>query len=272
MADTNEQIACSRKSGGGGPLTGSRILIVEDEAITAMELEETLKRRGYEIAGTASSGAAAIRIAKEAWPDLILMDIRIEGKIDGIETANQINLFHDIPIIFLTAYSDDATLSRAIRTRSHSFMLKPFNEKELYSNIELAIRKHRELQKSVTFGRIADSMFDLIPEGIVGTDSAGVIRRVNATAEKMIGKKKDELIGRTLPDAAGFISAHRDLIAKLIDSAGTAGTGAGARSVMVMLHDPGTGEKRTLSVRIEPALLPGGAVSEIIFIFSPAAV
>jgi len=250
-------------------VTGSRILIVEDEAITAMELEETLKRRGYDIAGTASSGAAAIRIAKESWPDLILMDIRIEGKIDGIETANQIGLFHDIPIIFLTAYSDDATLSRAIRTRSHSFMLKPFNEKELFSNIELAIRKHREYQKSVAFERIAGSMFDLIPEGIVGTDSAGVIHRVNATAEKMIGKKKDELFGKPLPDAAGFIPAHRDLLAKVIGSAGTTGTDAGTQSFLVMIREPDTGEKRTLSVRIEPARLPGGAISEIIFIFSP---
>ena len=132
-------------------MTGSRILIVEDEAITAMELEETLKKRGYDVVGTAANGGTAIRIAKEKWPDLILMDIRIEGKIDGIETANQIGLSHDIPIIFLTAYSDDVTLARAIKTKSHSFMLKPFNEKELYSNIE---SRHRQAPGSPEISRL----------------------------------------------------------------------------------------------------------------------
>ena len=87
----------------------SKILIVEDEAVTAMELEETLSRRGYEVVGTAANGPDALRIAKERWPDLILMDIRLQGPMDGIETADQINLFYEIPVIFLTAYSDDLT-------------------------------------------------------------------------------------------------------------------------------------------------------------------
>lgn len=249
-------------------MTGSRILIVEDEAITAMELEETLKKRGYDVVGTAANGGTAIRIAKEKWPDLILMDIRIEGKIDGIETANQIGLSHDIPIIFLTAYSDDVTLARAIKTKSHSFMLKPFNEKELYSNIELAIGRHRDHQKSLAFERIAGSMFDLLSEGVITTDNAGIIRRVNANAEKITGQKRNDLAGKPFLDAIGFIPVQKPLIAAMITSAGSAGEPA-PKPCTVILKNPTTDEKTPVTVKVETARMPDGAISEMIFVISP---
>ena len=116
-------------------MTVKRILIVEDEAIVAMQLEASLKHMGYEVVGVASRGNDAIRVAKDTWPDLILMDIRLEGSMDGIDTANAINMYHSIPVIFLTAYSDDTTISRVIKTKSYGFMTKPFNEREPYSNI-----------------------------------------------------------------------------------------------------------------------------------------
>jgi CheY-like chemotaxis protein len=249
-------------------MIGSKILIVEDEAITAMELEETLKKRGYNVIGTVSNGGTAIRIAKEKWPDMILMDIRIEGKIDGIETANQISLFHDIPIIFLTAYSDDLTLTRAIKTKSHSFMLKPFNEKELYSNIEMAINKHRSYQKAVAFERVMGSMFDLVSDGIVTTDKAGIVRKVTSNAAKLIGHSQDEIAGKPLADVMPFLPAQEELLVDMIKIAGNTDNASPVKPCKLMLKSPSSDEKITVRVKIEPVRLPGGGISEMIVILS----
>jgi PAS domain S-box-containing protein len=249
-------------------MTGSRILIIEDEAITAMELEETLKRRGYEIVGIASNGGTGIRIAKERWPDLILMDIRIEGKLDGIETANQINAFHEIPIIFLTAYSDDETLSRAIKTKSHGFMLKPFNEKELFSTIELVIQKHRSYQKAVAFERVMGTMFDLVSDGIITTDKTGIIRRVTSNAEKILGKTQDDVAGRPLIDVVPFETGQKEILADMIKSAGTGSGTFRIKPQKISLKDPSNGEMITVLVKIELVRLDGGEISEMIFVLS----
>jgi PAS domain S-box-containing protein len=249
-------------------MIGSKILIVEDEAITAMELEEMLKNRGYEVVGTAANGATAIRIAKEKWPDLILMDIRIEGKIDGIQTATQISSFHDIPIIFLTAYSDDVTLARAIKTKSHSFMLKPFNEKELYSNIELAINKHRSYQKSVVFERVMGTLFDLISDGIITTDSAGIIRRVTSNAEKFIGHKQDEITGKPLIDVVPLQLGQKDILADMIKSAVNGGETVRVKPRKLGFKSPTSGEKITVLVKMELVWLDCGEIGEMIFILS----
>ena len=128
-------------------MTGKKILIVEDEVMVAMTLEDTLEALGYEVAGTVDNGSDAIRLAAEKEPDLILMDIRIRGDIDGIETADRIAETMDIPVVFLTAHSDEQTLMRALKTQPYGFLIKPFRERELYSNIEMAIHKHRVLKK-----------------------------------------------------------------------------------------------------------------------------
>ena len=124
-----------------------RILVVEDEGIVAMTLEDSLFNLGYEVAGTADDSRSAIELAEKEKPDLILMDIRLRGDIDGIETVERINEKMDVPVIFLTAHSDEETLSRMLKTRPYGFLVKPFREKELYANIEAAIARHRVSKK-----------------------------------------------------------------------------------------------------------------------------
>ncbi|MBN1432650.1 MAG: response regulator [Methanomicrobiaceae archaeon] len=128
-------------------MSGKKILVVEDEVMVAMTLEDTLEALGYEVVGTADNGGDAVRLAIEKEPDLILMDIRIRGDIDGIEAAERIAETLDIPVVFLTAHSDEQTLMRALKTQPYGFLIKPFRERELYSNIEMAIHKHRVLKK-----------------------------------------------------------------------------------------------------------------------------
>ncbi len=120
-----------------------RILIVENERIVAFNLQQRLTRLGYEVPSVAASGSDALRIAGETSPDLVLMDIRIDGEIDGIETANRLNSSQAVPIVFLTGHADDSTLERARATRPSGYLLKPFSEREMHATIQMALERAR---------------------------------------------------------------------------------------------------------------------------------
>ena len=135
----------------GETLNNERVLIVEDEIIIAQDLMARLKRLGYSILGPATTGAAAIELAKLERPDVILMDISLGGDIDGIEAAAQIKSFSNVPVIYVTAFSDDAVLDRAKPTTPSGYLIKPFVERELKATIETACYRHRmeeELRQS----------------------------------------------------------------------------------------------------------------------------
>jgi two-component system cell cycle sensor histidine kinase/response regulator CckA len=119
------------------------ILIVEDERIVAKDLQLVLQSLGYSIAGLASSGEDALRKARECRPGLILMDVRLGGAVDGIEAAGMIREQFDIPVIYLTAFSDPETLIRAKATRPFGYLTKPFRVTDLRAAIEIAVTKHR---------------------------------------------------------------------------------------------------------------------------------
>jgi len=120
-----------------------KILIAEDEQITAMDITEILENIGYEITDTASTGEQAIESVKENKPDIVLMDIRLEGKMDGIEVAEHIRSQYRIPIVFLTAYYDETTVERAKKTEPCAYLSKPFEEIDLKIAIELGIYRAR---------------------------------------------------------------------------------------------------------------------------------
>jgi len=119
------------------------IFIVEDEAIVANDIKETLKSKGYNVVGIAKSGELAIEKVKEMKPDLVLMDIHLAGQMDGIEAAGQIHAVSDIPVIYLTAYADMNLLERAKVTEPYGYILKPYDERELHSVIEIALYRHK---------------------------------------------------------------------------------------------------------------------------------
>ncbi|NMB78691.1 MAG: response regulator [Methanomicrobiales archaeon] len=121
-------------------MADKKILIVEDNAIIAMETIERLKRLGYLISGVAATGHDAISLAASARPDLVLMDINLKGDMDGIEAAQEIVSAHPIPVIYLTAYSDEETLKRAMASRPIKYLVKPYRERDLYTSIEEAFR------------------------------------------------------------------------------------------------------------------------------------
>lgn len=117
------------------------ILVVEDEAVVAMDIEAVLQDLGYTVVGTAATGEEAISKAAEHHPDLVLMDIRLRGAMDGIEAARQIRVQAATPIVYLTAFADEEIITRAKITEPFGYILKPFQARELHSNIEMALYK-----------------------------------------------------------------------------------------------------------------------------------
>ena len=111
-------------------ITGTRVMIVEDEAVVALHIRQELTKLGYTVAGTATAGEQALKMIEEVFPDIILMDIHIQGAIDGIETASRIPRYLHVPIIFLTAYSEDVTLKRAGETHPYGYLIKPFLDRK----------------------------------------------------------------------------------------------------------------------------------------------
>ncbi|BBL64150.1 response regulator [Methanosarcina mazei] len=127
-------------------------MIVEDEHIVAMGIKRMLKSLGYTVTGVASSGKDAISKAESTFPDLILMDIMLKGELDGVEAAKEIKERFDVPIVYLTAYSDSNILERVKKTGPSGYIVKPFDEKDLYSNIEIALHRSRKEKKDIEEG------------------------------------------------------------------------------------------------------------------------
>jgi len=129
-------------SNGVAVQSGARIMIVEDERILALDLAETLDELGYTVVGLASRGEEAIELARQLHPELILMDVRLAGEIDGIMAAETIRDEHDVPVVFLTAHADDDTLQRATSSEASAYLVKPFKPPDLRCVIEIALHKH----------------------------------------------------------------------------------------------------------------------------------
>ena len=122
----------------------AQILIVEDDNIVVMELRDRLQSLGYAVAAVTSYGEEAIAEAEKTHPDLVLMNIRLKGDIDGIEAAEEIRDRFDIPVVYLTALTDQDTLQRAKMTEPYGYIIKPFSERQLQATIKMALGKHEK--------------------------------------------------------------------------------------------------------------------------------
>ncbi len=178
-------------------MTKARILVVEDERITAEDIKAGLELAGYKVPAICSSGEDAVRQAARLEPDLILMDIKLKGKMDGIEAAGEIRKVQDIPIIYLTAYSDEKTVERAKVTRPSGFLSKPFEKRQLHVAIEITLYRH---QMEKEHDQISAVMLQKPSEAVIATNSTGQIRFINALAETLTGWNKSEALGKDLKE------------------------------------------------------------------------
>lgn len=177
-----------------------KVLVVEDERIVAKDIQNTLKNLGYDVPSIASTGEEAIRKSGEFKPDIILMDIVLKGEIDGIEAASQIRSRFKIPIIYLTAYEDEDTLDRAKVTEPLGYILKPFEERDLHTTLEMALYRHSmetKLQESEERYR---ALVEHSPEGIA-IEVNKKITYVNPAAMKILGESDEtKLHGKSVFD------------------------------------------------------------------------
>ena len=183
----------------------ANILVVEDEGIVAKDIQNQLQSLGYSVPGFTSIGKEAVQKAGELLPDLVLMDIKLKGSIDGINAARQIRDYFDIPVIFLTAYTDEDTLNRAKTTESYGYLVKPFVKKELYCSIEVAIYKHSLERKLKENNRWLSTILKSIGEAVIVTDSNYNIRFMNPAAEELTGWQFEEANEKNLFDVYNLV-------------------------------------------------------------------
>ena len=185
-----------------------KILIVEDEIIIAENIKFTLKKFGYDVSGIISFGEDAVEIAREFHPDLVLMDIKLEGKMNGIEAADIIFKEFEIPIIFLTSFGDEDTVKQAAMTEPYGYILKPFEDRMLCAAIEMAFYKHQMEKKLRNSEKFLKLIIDTDPNLIFVKDENGKYVLANKSMAKLLGISPDSIIGKTDKEIAQFTNVH----------------------------------------------------------------
>ncbi len=171
------------------------VLVVEDESIVALDITRRLEKSGFTVTGTVGTGTDAISLAVRNPPDIVLMDIKIRGAIDGIETARQMQERMRVPVIFLTAYSDRQSIERAKQTSSFGYLLKPFHERELAIAIELALYKFSAEQEMQRNRSLLDGTLRGLSEGVIVVGKEEKILLLNRAAEQLTGWPSTEAVG-----------------------------------------------------------------------------
>jgi len=175
-----------------------RILIVEDEGLIARDIEDMVRNAGYQACAVVGTGEDAVEKAETTHPDLVLMDIILRGEMDGVEAAEKIRERFNIPVIYLTAHTDENTLQRAKLTEPLGYTLKPVEQKELMTVIEMALYKHQMEIKLRERQSWLSTILQSIGEGVIATDPFGNLTFMNPVAEKLTGWNQPESIGKPL--------------------------------------------------------------------------
>ena len=178
------------------PLTKARVLVVEDEIVVSEDLQQRLVELGFEVVGAADTAADAIRIATSERPDVALMDIMLHGRPEGIDAAEHLRKELDIPVIYLTAHSDAATLQKAKRTDPAGYIVKPFDQEQLRVAIEMAPARHEMERKARRVALWMGATLTSIGDAVIATDPHGRILLLNPAAEQLTGWTQDEAAGK----------------------------------------------------------------------------
>lgn len=197
-----------------------RVLIVEDEAIISLDIKRLLSSSGFGVAAVAASAEQAIRAIETSSPDLVLMDIHLKGGKDGIETAHFIrNTFH-LPVVFVTAHADKATLERARLTEPFGYIVKPISALSLTSTVEMAIHKHRIERQLEEHRAWLATVLQSMPDAVVVTDLGGRVQFLNSEAENLIGLTQANAVGRLVDELIPLSQGdRRDLASHTLDKA-----------------------------------------------------
>ena len=181
------------------PLNNS-LLVVEDEVLVARDIKCRLAKMGYDVVGTACRGKQGVEMALETRPNLILMDINLRDDMDGVEAARLIREQYDVPVIFCTAYSNQETLDRAKITEPYGYVLKPFDNRELEINIEVALYKHRMEKNLRETQTKLDATLANVNDAVLATNETGEVYVINPMAEQLTGWSRESIKGENIVD------------------------------------------------------------------------
>jgi PAS domain S-box-containing protein len=188
-------------------MTKARIMVVEDEGLVALQIKETLENLGYEVPVVALSGDEAMTKISGTEPDLVLMDIRLGGEMAGIKTARRIRGVLEVPVVYLTAYSDEETLEMAELTEPYGYVLKPFDEKSLHAVIQMALFKSKRVRGIQETEMWVSAIPSSLSEAVVICDTKGWVKFVNPAAETLLGVKKEQVFEKRLYDVLTFVDS-----------------------------------------------------------------
>ena len=194
-------------------MLATKIMIVEDEGIIAMDIRNQLEGFGYDVVATAFSGGQAITLATQHRPELVMMDIVLKGSMDGISAAKSIKESLNIPVIFLTAYSDPDTLQRAKAAVAYGYLIKPFRPDELRASIEVALYKHQLEQKLKDSEQWFAKTLHCISDAVIATDAEGRIKFMNPVAETTTGWRLEQAKGKVVTELMTLLTeSNRKII------------------------------------------------------------
>ena len=195
------------------------VFIVEDELIEAQDISQTLEKHGYAITGIARTGELALEALMKKQPDLVLMDMHLAGNMDGVDTAERIHALYKIPVIFLTAYADETTLERAKITVPYGYVLKPFDERELHSTIQMALYKHRMEKLAQENERTIRVLANAIPDAVMLLDHNRQIIALNDAMARRLGYNTNVFYDLYIPfDRDGLLASLEFQIKDLLHS------------------------------------------------------
>lgn len=194
----------------------TNVLVVEDESIVSKDIQHSLKKLGYNVVGAASTGEKAIELAKEAKPDIVLMDIMLKGELTGIDAAEQIRASENIPVVYLTAYADEGTLAKAKVTEPYGYIIKPFKEIDIHTSIEMAIYKH---MKEVEVRKERDLLYSLVEnkdsKDFIFVKSNSRLVKLKTSDLYFVEALKDYVVINALNTRYTIHSTMKDIEAKL---------------------------------------------------------
>ncbi len=251
-------------------MTPARILIVEDDRIVARDIRLHLGRMGHTVVGVTGSGEEAVQLASAVRPDLVLMDIRLEGEMDGIEAARRIRTTRRVPVVFLTAYANDDTVRRASLSDPFGYLLKPFEEPQMRAAIQMALYKHEAEAKLRLGERRFEAAIASIGDGVITTNQSAQIEYMNPVAETLTRWSFQDAVGQPLCDVYVVVDeVTREPLSALAKEVLTSGTSEPTRAGALLIARDGT--EVPVEDRCSPIVDEPGGVEGAVLVFGTVA-